>query len=922
MFEMRHAWGSTLHFFLFCAILISLLGSTGGVTPAYAALPAGLTAADWEQILALLTPTQQAYFKAFNAERNDFFGRSVAVSGDTVVIGAYGEGSNATGVNGDKTNNSAALSGAAYVFVRSGGTWSQQAYLKASNTGSNDQFGISVSISGDTIVIGAHYEDSNATGANGNGTDNSAADSGAAYVFTRSGTTWSQQAYLKASNTEAGDYFGYSVAVSNDTIVVGAYSEDSGATGVNGNETDNSAPNAGAAYVFTRSGTIWSQQAYLKASNAETNDFFGRSVAVSGDTIVIGAYGEDSNATGVNGDEMNNSASFSGAAYVFTRNGSIWNQQAYLKGSNTEIGDTFGWSVSISGDTIVVGAHYEDSNATGVDGNGANNSAFSSGAAYVYVRSSGTWSQQAYLKASNTEANDYFGWSTAVSGDTIIVGAYAEDSNATGANGNGTDNSAADSGAAYVFTRSGTTWSQQAYLKASNTEAGDYFGYSVAVSNDTIVVGAYSEDSGATGVNGNETDNSAPNAGAAYVSLIDSTAPTIVSIIRASASPTSATSVDFTVNFSEVVTGVDASDFSLNTDLTGASISAVNGSGSSYTVTVSTGSGNGNLRLDILDTAVITDPALNALTGLPYTGGESYTIDKTAPAVVSITRASINPTSANSVDFIVTFSEAVTNIDTLDFSLVSIGVTGASISTISGSGGSYTVTVSTGNKPGILRLDIPPTATITDLTNNALSYLPFTTGEVYTINKNPTFTDVPFNHWSWQYIEKLYNAGITGGCSASPMMYCPDNSVTRAQMAVFLLRGEHGSTYTPPAATGTVFGDVPLDYWAGPWIEQLAAEGITGGCGNGNYCPDLPVTRDQMAVFLLRAEHGSAYVPPAPTGLFTDIPTDYWAAAWIEQLAVEGITGGCSTFPMMYCPATVVNRAQMAVFLVRAFNLP
>ena len=184
------------------------------------------------------------------------------------------------------------------------------------------------------------------------------------------------------------------------------------------------------------------------------------------------------------------------------------------------------------------------------------------------------------------------------------------------------------------------------------------------------------------------------------------------------------------------------------------------------------------------------------------------------------------------------------------------------------------------------------------------------------------FMDVTDTYWANSYITSLYNAGITGGCSTLPLLYCPETSVTRAQMAVFLLRGEHGSTYNPPDATGAVFGDVPLGHWAGAWIEQLAAEGITGGCGNGNYCPDMPVTRDQMAVFLLRAEHGSAYTPPTPTGVFTDVPTDHWAAAWIEQLAAEGITGGCSASPMMYCPATVVNRAQMAVFLVRAFNLP
>ncbi len=190
------------------------------------------------------------------------------------------------------------------------------------------------------------------------------------------------------------------------------------------------------------------------------------------------------------------------------------------------------------------------------------------------------------------------------------------------------------------------------------------------------------------------------------------------------------------------------------------------------------------------------------------------------------------------------------------------------------------------------------------------------------LSNSPIFIDVPNSYWARAFIERLYLAGITGGCSISPIMYCPEASVTRAQMAVFLLRGEHGASYTPPIATGTVFGDIPLGHWAGPWIEQLATEGITGGCGNGNYCPDLPVTRDQMAVFLLRAKHGAIYTPPTPTGVFADVPSNHWAAAWIEQLAAENITGGCSTSPMMYCPANIVNRAQMAVFLVRVFNLP
>jgi hypothetical protein len=185
----------------------------------------------------------------------------------------------------------------------------------------------------------------------------------------------------------------------------------------------------------------------------------------------------------------------------------------------------------------------------------------------------------------------------------------------------------------------------------------------------------------------------------------------------------------------------------------------------------------------------------------------------------------------------------------------------------------------------------------------------------------PTFADVPFSYWAWQHIERLYFDGITGGCSNTPLSYCPGTTVTRDQMAVFLLRGEHGSAYTPPAATGSMFADVPQNYWAAAWIEQLANEGITGGCGSGNYCPSLPVTRDQMAVFLLRGEHGGGYVPPAATGsMFADVPQNYWAAAWIEQLAAEGITGGCGGGN--YCPTTPVTRDQMAVFLVRAFSLP
>ena len=462
----------------------------------------------------------EAYLKASNTGRFDDFGSSVSLSGDTLAVGAPDESSSATGVDGSQSDNSASGSGAVYIFTRSGTTWSQQAYLKASNTDADDNFGSSVSLSGDTLAVGADGESSNATGVNGSQSDNSASKGGAVYVFTRSGTTWSQQAYLKASNTGAYDQFGDSVSLSGDTLAVGADGESSSATGVNGSQSDNSARNGGAVYVFTRSGTTWSQQAYLKASNTGASDLFGDSVSLSGDTLAVGARFEDSSATGVNGGQSDNSARNGGAVYVFTRSGTTWSQQAYLKASNTDADDSFGRSVSLSGDTLAVGVYGEDSSATGVNGSQSDNSLSNSGAVYIFTRSGRTWSRQAYLKASNTDAGDLFGYSVSLSGSRLAVGASYEDSSATGVNGSQSDNSAIDSGAVYVFTRSGRTWSQQAYLKASNTDASDEFGSSVSLSGDTLAVGADGEDSSVMGVNGDQNDSSAGRSGAVYVRRI------------------------------------------------------------------------------------------------------------------------------------------------------------------------------------------------------------------------------------------------------------------------------------------------------------------------------------------------------------------------------------------------------------------
>jgi hypothetical protein len=460
---------------------------------------------------------QQAYIKASNTGGGDLFGFSVAHSGDTLVVGAIGEDSNATGINGDQSNNLALNSGAVYVFTLSGTVWSQQAYIKASNTGGGDEFGRSVTISGNTLVVGAHLEDSNATGINGDQDNFLANESGAVYVFVRSGTVWSQQAYIKASNTGGGDEFGQSVALSDNTLMVGAIGEDSNATGINGDQSNNLALDSGAVYVFTRSSTVWSQQAYVKASNTGGGDLFGFSVALSGNTLEVGAIGEGSNATGINGDQSNNLALNSGAVYVFIRIGTVWSQQAYIKASNTGGGDEFGRSVAVSDNTLVVGAHLEDSNATGINGDQDNFLANDSGAVYVFTRSGTVWSQQAYVKASNTDGGDEFGQSVAISGNTLVVGAHLEDSNATGINGDQDNFLAIDSGALYVLIRNGANWSQQAYVKASNTGGGDQFGGTVTLSGNTLVAGAIGEGSNATGINGDQSNNLALDSGAVYV---------------------------------------------------------------------------------------------------------------------------------------------------------------------------------------------------------------------------------------------------------------------------------------------------------------------------------------------------------------------------------------------------------------------
>ena len=423
--------------------------------------------------------------------------------------------------NPDPDVASSFSSGAVYVYARSESGWSQQGFIKASNTGLNDQFGSSVAISGDgnTLAVSAAFEDSGATGINGNENDNSVGQSGAVYVFVRSGTNWSQQAYVKASNTgdaSDGDTFGTTIALSDDggTLAVGAPSEDSADTEINSNQLDNSAMAAGAVYVFARGPGGWSQQAYVKSSNTTTNTLFGYSVALSadGDTMATGVYDEDGGR---------------GAVYIFNRDDSTWSEQARLQSSNREGGDSMGSWVAISddGNTVAAGSADEDSFLTGVNPGTAGGddqlTNTSAGAAYVFTRSGNEWSQQAFVKASNTGHEDWFSVRLALSGDgnTLAASAPNEDSSGQGVGARQDDDSAGEAGAVYVYTRTGETWTHQVYVKGSNTEQFDEFGSSVALNRDgtMMVVGARFEDSGAMGFNGDESDNSAPDSGAVYM---------------------------------------------------------------------------------------------------------------------------------------------------------------------------------------------------------------------------------------------------------------------------------------------------------------------------------------------------------------------------------------------------------------------
>jgi hypothetical protein len=316
----------------------------------------------------------------------------------------------------------------------------QEAKLLPADGDSGDKFGVSVALRADTALVGAYHDDDNGS------------RSGSAYVFTRMGSVWTEQAKLLPADGAEDDRFGWNVALDDDTALIGAsYDDDNGA-------------DSGSAYIFVRSNGVWAQEAKLHPADGESGDRFGGSVAVDGDTALIGATGDD-----VNGDN-------SGSAYVFTHTGETWSQQAKLLPSDGDSLDLFGGNVALDGDTALIGAHWDDDNGD------------DSGSAYVFVRSNGVWTEQAKLLAPDGKAGDSFGGSVAVDGDTALIGAANDNHNGY------------NTGSAYVFTHAGGVWTQQAKLSpAGGDNHGDVFGASVALHADSAVIGApYDSDNGGT----------------------------------------------------------------------------------------------------------------------------------------------------------------------------------------------------------------------------------------------------------------------------------------------------------------------------------------------------------------------------------------------------------------------------------------
>jgi len=376
------------------------------------------------------------------------------------------------------------------------------------SAGAGDGFGYSTALSPDglTLAVGAPSEDCSCTGINPTSTDDAAPDSGAVYVFAKDSRGWALQAHIKAATVAAGDAFGISVALSGNgnTLAVGSPARNAG---------------RGDVHIFERSGTSWRQRAVLAASNADLGDSFGYAIALNADGTMLAAsaIGEDSSGTKTKATGLDNDEPSSGAVYVFSRapGSASWSQTAFLKGSHSDALDAFGVSLALSSDgrLLVVGSERDDRLATGEHAPSLTcaqpgpDEICDAGSVDIFVKDAvGVWSHDSYLRASISDANDLFGSSLALSGDGawLAVGAAGEDSAGSGVNGDATDNSAPESGAVYLFTRTTGRWDQQAYVKPSDVDAGDAFGGALAfdAEGSTLAVSARSEDGSSAGVSG------------------------------------------------------------------------------------------------------------------------------------------------------------------------------------------------------------------------------------------------------------------------------------------------------------------------------------------------------------------------------------------------------------------------------------
>lgn len=465
------------------------------------------------------------FIKAGNPGQDDGFA-VVALSADgaTLAVGAPGEDSATTGVNG-VANEAAPESGAVYIYVRSGGTWVFQAFIKAPNTGAGDQFGSSLALSGsgDTLVVGAPREDSAAAGASTTFNDD-ATDSGAAYIYGRVGDTWTFETMLKGNNTAAGDQLGAAVDCASDgaLVAIGSFGESSLATGVGGTQNE-LAPYSGAVYLLRRGASDWSQEAFIKATNPSTNDFFGgTALRLSGDgaTLAVGVAVEDSTSTGV-GAVPNDNGDNQGAVYVYRRQAGTWEFDAFIKAPVVSDWDFFGYAVALDGDgdTLVVGAPSEDTLGAGIN-SPANDDGYDGGAAYVYRRSGGAWGTPVFLKGLVELGVKSLGNAVDISSDgaTVVAGAPYDAGSGIGVGPDPTQLWDYASGAAQLYQWTGSAWTMGPYVKAFNTEGYDRFGTYLAIAGagDVLAVGAFGEGSASSGVGG-AMNELLPGSGAVYL---------------------------------------------------------------------------------------------------------------------------------------------------------------------------------------------------------------------------------------------------------------------------------------------------------------------------------------------------------------------------------------------------------------------